>query len=108
MGKELYVSFWRSKRSQILKGLKYAVNGEQHIQISEDELEKLGNRKSSGYTFNLEFSNGIQTKNISNSAVARDLCMALEENTDIRNILKEGNYKINMGVDYCLKINKLS
>ena len=98
-----YIDLWTKQRSSIKDKLKNAAT-KQSIQLNPEEFKKVGNRAS--YSFNLEFENGIVVNNIDGTAVARDLAKVLENSTDIKELLKEGHYKINMDRKYCLWIQK--
>lgn len=98
-----YIDLWSKQRSPIKDKLENA-STKQSIQLNPEEFKKVGNRAS--YSFNLEFENGIVVNNVDGTAVARDLAKVLENSNDIKEILKEGHYKINMDRRYCLWIQK--
>lgn len=100
-----YIDLWTNQR-QSIKNKLAKISTKQFIQLNEEDFQKVGNRSS--YSFNLEYQNGIVVNNIKGSAVARDLACVLESSIEIKNILKEGHYKINMDTNYCLWIQKLS
>lgn len=106
--KEKYVNFWRKNLAIIRIQLKNSKNGPRSLPISGIELTALGNRDSAGYQFNLEIKSGKVTNNISGSAVARDLYKVLTEDDVTKNLLKEGNYKLNLDTGFVLRIQKMA
>ena len=98
-----YVDLWTRQRASIKDKLKNTMI-RQSIQLNSEEFRNVGNR--SNYSFNLEFENGIVSNNIGGSAVARDLANVLETSTEIKEILKTGNFKINMDRRFCLWIQR--
>lgn len=98
-----YIDLWTKQRTTIKNKLENALT-KQSIQLNPEEFKKVGNRAS--YSFNLEFNNGVVANNVDGTAVARDLAKVLENSTDIKEILKEGHFKINMDRRYCLWIQK--
>lgn len=100
-----YIDLWTNQR-QSIKNKLAKISTKQFIQLNEEDFQKVGNRSS--YSFNLESQNGIVVNIIKGSAVARDLACVLESSIEIKNILKEGHYKINMDTNYCLWIQKLN
>ena len=98
-----YFDLWLKQRSIIKDKLENSAT-KQSIQLNPEEFKKVGNRAS--YSFNLEFKDGIVANNVDGTAVARDLAKVLENSTDIKELLKEGHYKINMDRRFCLWIQK--
>jgi len=98
-----FFDLWLKQRSTIKDKLEIAAT-KQSIQLNPEEFKKVGNRVS--YSFNLEFIDGIVVNNVDGTAVARDLAKVLENSTDIKELLKEGHYKINMDRRFCLWIQK--
>lgn len=99
-----YAPFWSKFISVIKILLKKSVTGEQSFTMSKGEFEATGNKEKSGYSFNLEITNGRATSNIANSALARDLFQVLSDNEDIKMWLKGKNVKINMGNKFSLNV----
>ena len=79
---------------------------QQSVQLNSEDFNKVGNRIN--YSFNLELLNGVVCNNISGSAVARDLAQVLENSKEIKEILKDGHFKINMDGQFCLWIERKS
>lgn len=98
-----YIDLWTRQRASIKDKLKNTMI-KQSIQLNSEEFRNVGKR--SNYSFNLEFENGIVSNNIGGSAVARDLANVLETSTEINEILKTGNFKINMDRRFCLWIQR--
>lgn len=95
---------WRQIRPEIADKLTKS-STVQKIQLREEDFERVGNRKS--YSFNLEFEDGVVVNNIGGSAVARDLAAVLTESEEIREVLNDGWFKINMNRDFLLHIQRL-
>ena len=66
----------------------------QQIQLDRKTFDQLGNRQN--YSFNIQYSKGQVINNLDGSAVARDLNREIEKDFQIRAILKQGDFKINM------------
>lgn len=98
-----YIHLWTKKREAIKCCLVSQIN-RKSIQLNSEEFKIVGNRKN--YIFNLTYINGVISNNISRSAVARDLATVLDKSDEIKTILKNGNFKINMDKNYCLWIEK--
>jgi hypothetical protein len=106
--KELYIELWKKLLPDIIVMLKKAAdNRHQSKQLNETMFVEVGNRKKSGYGFNLVFHGTTITNNIDGSAVARDLANVLLDSPEANKILRTGKYKINMRKKYYLTIQKL-
>ncbi len=103
----IYVDLWRKHLKSINSKLIYCET-KQFIQLNKSEFISVGQRKKSGYSFNLEFIDGENSNNISHSAVARDLAIVLLSSLTSKKILQTGHYKINMNKDFLLSIVKTS
>lgn len=79
MGKNLYVNTWRKYEIRIL----HAIRNDEATLLDRIAFESVGNRVKSGYNFKLVIENGIIPRNDS-SAVARDLKLVLDENTEFK------------------------
>jgi hypothetical protein len=95
--KEKYIEFWESKLDLIQTRMQLAVitKTEQKIKLEISDLEKLGNRDSSGYAFSLEFSkkpNGVFINNISNSDVASDLVKVIVNSEPTSDLLDSASF----------------
>ena len=101
MGK--YSNFWNQLLPEIEEKLK-GCDIPQSIQLEKKSFDQLGNR--SKYAFNIQYSQGEVANNLGGSAVARDLNGEIHKNMDIRAILKEGNFKINMDGAFVLWLRK--
>jgi len=100
-----YTSVWQGYKNQICRSL-IKSDKQQMVQLNKENFTQVGNRKS--YTFNLEYKNGTVNNNIGGSAVARDLDKIISKNEEIKNILRRGNYKINLDNKFILHIRKLN
>ena len=91
-----YLEFWTSNLDLIESKIKHAkkTQEEQIIELNISDLEKLGGRKKSGYTFTLEYQEG-SIDNISDSAVARDLAIVLEKSKKFKTLSKYW-FKLNL------------
>lgn len=98
-----YTDLWVKQRATITNKLRSS-EIKQSIQLNSEDFNNVGNR--SNYSFNLEYKNGFVNNNISGSAVARDLAKILENSTEIKEILKEKDFKINMDKNFCLWITR--
>lgn len=79
MEKNLYVNTWRKYETYILR----AICQNKSISLDPMAFENVGNRVKSKYDFKLVIENGIIPRNGS-SAVARDLKLVLDENTEFK------------------------
>lgn len=106
MREYLYVPLW----NKYLKIISLALSSteEKTIPLSQGEFTTLGNRKQSGYSFNLELLNGKVVNDISGSAVARDLHHVLLSDYVVKQKVKNRSVKINLGVDFKLHIRSVS
>lgn len=100
----IYNSLWNKYKPVILSKLKQAGIEPQEYQLSKHEFEVFGDRKNSGYTFNLEIENGILKNNIGGTAVARDLFEVLKSSLTAKELMKENYFKINLTKDFTLRI----
>lgn len=98
-----YMDLWNDRIIEIIGKLKIA-ESIQFIDMNANEFIRIGKRKS--YSFNLEYFEN-KTNNIGGSAVARDLNRVLSQSKEAMMILSEGHYKLSMGKDFCLSIQKL-
>ena len=99
-----YTILWQGYINKINSSLLQS-DKPQLIQLDSKLFSQVGNRKS--YAFNLEYKNGIVNNNIGGSAVARDLDKIISKSQVIKDILKEGYYKINLDNEFVLHIKKL-
>src|SRR5690606_8564059 len=98
-----YTDLWVKQRATITNKLRSS-EIKQSIKLNSEDFNNVGNR--SNYSFNLEYKNGFVNNNISGSAVARDLAKVLENSTEIKEILKEKDFKINMDKNFCLWVTR--
>ena len=99
-----YREFWRSLLPEIKAKLKDC-GIPQQIHLNKNTFEQLGSRKS--YSFNIQYSNGQVTNNLSGSAVARDLEAEIQRDVDAREILRHGKYKISMDSSFCVWVREM-
>lgn len=88
MRKNIYVDVWKKYLPAILEIITpEAEDGDLYgeIMVSKELLTSVGNRKS--YNFSLEYAGFDQLRNISNSAVARDLDLVLRESDEFIQVL---------------------
>jgi|GEM_PF-457384 len=72
------------------------------VVLAQDDFKKAGSRQS--YSFNLEFSGGVVSNDISGSAVARDLARVLEQNDGIMHKMQGKHLKFNLDKGFSLWI----
>ena len=107
MKKDLYINHWKKYLPVIRILLKKTDNGAQQLQLFKYEFEALGDRDKSGFQFNLALINGKVSNDISGSAVARNLASVLQDSPDIRLILRDKKFKINLNSEFNLVIQNL-
>jgi hypothetical protein len=100
----IYNLLWEKYRPVIISKMRSALNISQEYQLSKHEFEAIGDRKISGYTFNLEIENGILKSNIDGTAVARDLFEVLKSSETAKELMKNNYFKINLTTYFTLKI----
>lgn len=100
---KLYINLWNNHKKSIKNKLANS-DIKQFVQLGLDEFDSVGNRKK--YSFNLEYKNGNVSNNIKGSAVARDLDNVLNNDIEIKELLRVGRYKINLDKNFCLWIQK--
>lgn len=93
-----YEDIWNQLMPLILQAIKD--NKSQNFQLRKEIFDKVGKRKS--YSFNLVFSNGRVSNNISGSAVARDLARVLENNKQFKILSLGKEIKLSMWKDFNL------
>ena len=103
----IYYDLWRKYLPAIRILIKNSKNGLQKLSMSQHEFEAVGEREKAGYQFNLEYSKGNVTNNISGSAVARDLRDIIYSDTSAKELISEGAYKINLDSNFILNIKKI-
>jgi len=104
MGDNLYVKTWEKYLPQILEAIKKKNSEEFKLYLSASDFESSGNRKKSGYKFNLVIIEGKVENNISGSAVARDLFQVLNSNNEAQKLLKGNRAKISQREGFELNI----
>ena len=87
-----------------IQGAIYIPKEPQQMKLQKHDFIVAGERKTSGYQFNLEVKNGKGVNNISGIAVARDLLEILKSDAKCKEIIAEKNFKINLGSDFILHI----
>lgn len=101
----IYVGLWKKYKPAIVSKMKNAINEPQSFNLTKYEFEALGKREESGYAFNLEIKDGKLNNNIEGTAVARDLLIVLKESKTFNEFIEDYDLKINMDVNFVLKIN---
>ena len=95
-----YEDIWRVLLPDIRESVE---NGTQtEIQLQKRYFDEVGNRNS--YSFNLEFKNGKVANNIGGSAVARDLARVMQNDTDMKALLKGKHVKIRIDKEFMVFI----
>ena len=100
----IYMNLWQKYRPVILNKMEQAHKETQEYQLMKHEFESIGDRKSSGYSFNLEISNGIVSNNIGGTAVARDLYEVLKNSDTAKSIMENNHIKITLSKEFVLAI----
>lgn len=104
----IYIPLWQKYRPVILSKMKAALESVQEYPLTKHEFEAIGDRTSSGYSFNLEIKNGILQNNIDGTAVARDLYAVLKSSETAIALMKTATFKINLTKDFKLTIQTLT
>lgn len=99
MGKELYVEIWKDYLHEILSAIK---NNGDIIDLAPSRFRSAGNRID--YSFRLDINNGVVPIK-SGSAVARDLKMVLDENSEFKDIAKGKNIVIRLNTKFELIVS---
>ena len=102
-----YIEIWGKQREAIQEALQNGFD-RNFLQLNPADFKKVGDRGKSGYSFNLEYKNGMVYNNIGGTAVARDLAKVLESSPGIMKILNTGHFKIKMDKNFCLCIERKS
>lgn len=98
-----YINLWKKYLPVIRIQLKNSLQRDEILQLNKIEFEAVGDRDSSGYSFNLEIQNGKVTNDISGTAVARDLYQVLNNDTILFEFSKDKKIKISMSESFLLK-----
>lgn len=101
-----YVEIWQKHLPIIVSLLKKALSDNQtkEYKLPQQEFEAVGNRKKTGYSFRLHFVNGKIINNLKHSAVARDLATVLNEDTEIKSLLKNKSILLRLTHAFYLNI----
>lgn len=95
-----YQDIWMSLLPSIMDSL--SNNSSAYLQLNKGMFALVGNRKA--YSFNLEFTNGKVSNNISGSAVARDLVRVLDNNDQFKAFAKGKYLKFKMNKSFILEV----
>lgn len=98
-----YAPVWNRYLPVIRILLKKSLQGEQTLSLDKGDFEKVGIRKS-GYKFKIEFVNGRVNNRISDSEIATDLAITMQENEGVRNILLGNEFTLELNTRFQLKI----
>ncbi len=98
-----YAQIWTRYLNVIRILLKKSLQGEQTLNLDKGDFEKVGTRKS-GYKFRIEFVNGRVNNRISDSEMASELSVVMQENEGVRNILLGNEFVLELNSRYQLKI----
>jgi hypothetical protein len=103
----IYLGLWTKYRLPILQKMRAAEaeQAEQFYTLYLHEFQALGTRVQSGYSFNLEISNGRVSNNIAGTAVARDLYEMLKQSEAAKKLMENRVWSFKMGRDFKLKIS---
>lgn len=100
----IYLNIWDKYRPVIISKMKLAIQSPQEYKLSKHEFESLGKRLISGYTFNLEITDGKLSNNIDGTAVARDLFEVLKNSPTAKGLMQNNLVKISLTKDFTLRI----
>ena len=103
----IYLTLWDKYRPIIINQMKLALTEPQVYSLSKHEFEAIGDRLSSGYSFNLELKNGKLMNNIDGTAVARDLLEVLKKSKTASELMEGHHFKINLSKDFKLTIQTI-
>lgn len=98
-----YLSLWTKYLPIIRIQIKKSFEKEVSLKLNSSEFKAVGDRKLSGYTFNLEIEHGKVANDISGTAVARDLYEVLSNDQIIVEFIKDKRIKLNMDKSFTLK-----
>jgi hypothetical protein len=101
-----YLQLWMKYIPVIRLLLKRSECENQKLQLYKHEFEN-GGKDKTGYAFGFDMINGKVLNNVRSTAVATDLLQMLDNNSDIRNWLKEHNVRFSMDKTLELHIDKI-
>ena len=105
---EVYQLIWRKYLPVITMRLKQVVRTGEPVTIGmyKFEFQSEGNKKKSGYHFNLEMKDGRVANDIGKNLPAKELSDMLRQDPNTRPILNEGYFTITLSPEFILTIDK--
>jgi hypothetical protein len=105
---DIYQRLWNKYMPVIKLKLKEAVRKKEvtSFGLNKTDFELLG-KKGARHTFTLEIKEGRSVGNLATSPVARDLLVVLKEDSLVKQIIKNGHFKMTMGKAFELNITCL-
>jgi hypothetical protein len=100
--KSKYSELWRRYLPAIMQTIKNCGGDMRHILLNAYEFKLISNNKS--YSFNLEYTDGKISNNISGSALAKDLAAVIEDSKEASRLVAAGHIKLRMDKKFCLWI----
>ena len=102
---QLFLSLWKNQLPIIISFLE-SDSYFKSIQLSESEFTAIEKRNK--YSFNLEYLNGSIYHNSEISAIAKDLDTAINNNSDLHNLIDSGHFNFKLTSSFVFKMSKLN
>lgn len=102
MDEKKYIAIWQRYLPVIRLFIKKSANEEQKLTLNKTDFESIGDRKTAGYTFNIVIENGKVTNTV--QAIGRDLFEVMQNDSAIKDLLKEKIVKISVGKSHVMTI----
>lgn len=100
----MYIVTWNKYLPVIKILLKRAVAEDQSLVLNSTDFQKTAVVKKTGFSFNLQFSNGKATNLIGASLPAKDLASVLMEDSVVKELFTQKAFHINMDAKFRLGI----
>ncbi len=100
-----YIYLWRKYKTKIVIMMKEAVVEQQSYSLSKHEFTEIGDRKDSGYEFNLKLKDGKLFNSVNSTALVRDLVYIIKESAAAKELMKSNYYTLVLDKKFDLHIN---
>jgi len=108
MSKNKYESYWQQILPELKKHLSDCSGSPRTILLDSQAFESAGERKSSGYSFRMDFREAqVSPGQIKGTAVARDLERVIRRDAEALSLLHRGHFVIRMSKDFVLSVQQL-
>ena len=104
-GKYLYL--WMKYAPAIRVLLKKTENEAQRLQLYKHEFENGGSKLKPGYNFSFEIAQGKVIRRPSTTSVGGDLLKMIDEQSEIREFLKDRHVRFTMEKNFELQLEKV-